>query len=86
MPRMTGSQYLAEVIKRQGATHVFFKPTIILETMAALGNMAAGTLGNCFARSRLSESEDVAMIRLSRSRRYTVRSRAAWSRLEAARR
>ncbi len=36
MPRMTGSQYLAEVIKRQGATHVFFKPTIILETMAAL--------------------------------------------------
>jgi thiamine pyrophosphate-dependent acetolactate synthase large subunit-like protein len=33
---MTGSEYLAEVIKRQGSTHVFFKPTIILEAMAAL--------------------------------------------------
>ena len=62
MVRMTGSEYLAEVIKRQGSTHVFFKPTIILETMAALedtdirrvvthGEKAAAYMADGYARA-----------------------------------
>ena len=65
MVRMTGSEYLAEVIKRQGSTHVFFKPTIILETMAALedtdirrvvthGEKAAAYMADGYARASRS--------------------------------
>jgi acetolactate synthase I/II/III large subunit len=39
MPRMTGSRLFAEMLKGYGVTHVFFVPTILMESLAEMDNL-----------------------------------------------
>src|SRR5213593_3044371 len=39
MPRMTGSRFFAEAMRRYGVTHVFFVPTIMLPALAEMEDM-----------------------------------------------
>lgn len=62
MPQMTGAQYLAEVFKQSGVSHVFHVPTALFATMAALegskvqrilthGEKAAAYMADGYARA-----------------------------------
>lgn len=62
MPVMTGSRFLAEVLKGYGVSHVFFVPAILPETMAEMedmgitrvvthGETAAGYMADGYARA-----------------------------------
>ncbi len=62
MPKMTGNQYFAEMVKAYGISHVFFVPTIMIPAMAALegsgvkrvvahGEKAAAYMADGYARA-----------------------------------
>lgn len=39
MPKTTGARFVAETLRGYGVTHVFFVPTILMKTLAAMENM-----------------------------------------------
>ncbi len=39
MPRITGAQYIAELLQGYGVTAIFFVPTIISRTLAAMDDL-----------------------------------------------
>ncbi len=62
MPRMTGNQYFAQMVKAHGISHVFFVPTIMIPAMAAMqdqgikrvvthGEKAAAYMADGYARA-----------------------------------
>ncbi|MEK6711740.1 MAG: thiamine pyrophosphate-binding protein [Nitrospinota bacterium] len=63
MPKMTGGQFLAEVLKRYGLTHVFFVPAVLKRTLAEMeertqikrihthGEKAAAYMADGYARA-----------------------------------
>ncbi len=62
MPRMTGNQYFAEMVKAYGISHIFFVPTIMIPAMAAMqgagikrvvthGEKAAAYMADGYARA-----------------------------------
>ena len=62
MPQTRGSRYLAEFLHRQGTTHVFFVPAILMETLAEMedlpirrmmvhGEKAAAYMADGYARA-----------------------------------
>ena len=42
MPKMTGSQFMADALKAYGVTHIFFVPTILSYALAQMDKRDTG--------------------------------------------